>query len=321
MPDKPQNHSVVVGLNAVIIAWDDPVPRFLVRNKHKNINELPFDVFQPLSYRTLEENVRALVDDQAKLELGYIEQLYTFGNRGRDPQEEKGGPRFISIGYLALLLGKAIEESNAFSETNLWKDIYAFFPWEDWREGQPVILSQINEALENWAAKATNDHDKQAKRARIHKLFGKTTKDWNEELVLERYELLYEADLIVESLRDKNQELPFSTGIPMEYDHRRILATGIGRLRSKIKYRPVVFELMPSSFTLLQLQHLVEALSGKKLHKQNFRRLLERTGMLEPTGEVSEQTGGRPAQLYRFRAEIMAERQDPNITLPSLSNS
>ena len=61
----------------------------------------------------------------------------------------------------------------------------------------------------------------------------------------------------------------------MHHDHRRILATGMARLRAKIKYRPAVFELMPPTFTLLQLQVAVEALAGRGLHKQNFRRLIE----------------------------------------------
>ena len=61
----------------------------------------------------------------------------------------------------------------------------------------------------------------------------------------------------------------------MALDHRRILATALGRLRGKLKYRPVVFELLPSAFTLLQLQRVVEALAGVRLHKQNLRRLVE----------------------------------------------
>ena len=64
----------------------------------------------------------------------------------------------------------------------------------------------------------------------------------------------------------------------MVADHRRILATAIARLRGKIKYRPIVFELMPPSFTLLQLQRTVEALAGVRLHKPNFRRLVEQQG-------------------------------------------
>ena len=89
---------------------------------------------------------------------------------------------------------------------------------------------------------------------------------------------------------------------------RRVLATAMGRLRAKLKYRPVVFELMPQSFTLTELQHTVEAISGSHLHKQNFRRLVETTALVEPTGDMTAETGGRPAKLYRFRREVLQER-------------
>jgi hypothetical protein len=101
----------------------------------------------------------------------------------------------------------------------------------------------------------------------------------------------------------------------MAADHRRILATAIGRLRGKIKYRPVVFELMPPAFTLLQLQRTVEALSGVRLHKQNFRRLVEQQGLVEETGGISAATGGRPARLVRFRREVLLERPAPGLRL------
>ena len=91
----------------------------------------------------------------------------------------------------------------------------------------------------------------------------------------------------------------------MAFDHRRMLATAIARLRGKIKYRPVVFELMPPAFTLLQLQRTVEALAGIRLHKQNFRRLAEAQGLVEETGESTTETGGRPARLVRFRREVL----------------
>ena len=100
------------------------------------------------------------------------------------------------------------------------------------------------------------------------------------------------------------------------HDHRRILATGIARLRAKIKYRPVVFELMPESFTLLDLQRAVEALAGLRLHKQNFRRLIEQQGLVEETGKVSTETGGRPAKLMRFRREVLLERAISGARLP-----
>src|SRR6202034_3529966 len=105
-------------------------------------------------------------------------------------------------------------------------------------------------------------------------------------------------------------------GDPMRHDHRRILATGIARLRAKIKYRPVVFELMPDSFTLLRLQRAVEALAGHRLHKQNFRRFIEQQGLVEETGAMSKETGGRPAKLMRFRREVLRERAAAGSKLP-----
>jgi hypothetical protein len=102
----------------------------------------------------------------------------------------------------------------------------------------------------------------------------------------------------------------------MTLDHRRILATALGRLRGKIKYRPVVFELLPAIFTLWQLQRVVEALTGMHLHKQNFRRLVERGGLVEGTGQHDLDTGGRPAERFRFRREVLRERAAPGVGLP-----
>jgi hypothetical protein len=130
-----------------------------------------------------------------------------------------------------------------------------------------------------------------------------------------RYELLYEAGLVTEAERGQKPVLP---GRAMLADHRRILATGIARLRAKIKYRPVVFELMPPAFSLLQLQRSVEALAGRLLHKQNFRRLIEQQELVEETGLSSFETGGRPAKLFRFRQAVLAERAAAGTKLPLL---
>jgi hypothetical protein len=77
-----------------------------------------------------------------------------------------------------------------------------------------------------------------------------------------------------------------------------------------------VFELMPPAFTLLQLQRTVEALAGVRLHKPNFRRLVEQQGLVEETGAVTLDTGGRPARLVRFRREVLTERTAAGISLP-----
>ena len=109
------------------------------------------------------------------------------------------------------------------------------------------------------------------------------------------------------------QMAPLGTG--MIFDHRRILATAIARLRGKMKYRPVVFELMPPSFTLLELQRTVEAISGIRLHKQNFRRLVEGQGLVEGTGKVTALSRGRPAELFQFRREVLRERPAPGVRM------
>ena len=149
-------------------------------------------------------------------------------------------------------------------------------------------------------------------------LFKPQGREFNEENVLERYELLYEAGLVEEALRDgreaaKRRGALAPLGLAMRHDHRRIMATAIGRLRAKMKYRPVIFELMPTLFTLTELQRMVEAISGRHLHKQNFRRLVETSAIVEATGDMSLNTGGRPAALFRFRRDVLQERPAPGL--------
>jgi hypothetical protein len=205
---------------------------------------------------------------------------------------------------------------------------YRFFPWEDWREQRPDILDQIIlPLLDDWAGRSNKPEPGRAlgRRERVRLCFAeglgpRPGRTWDEEKVLDRYELLYEAGLVVEARRDGRAAAlarrPFPTlGEPMRFDHRRILATAIARLRAKLKYRPVIFELMAREFTLTELQRTVEAISGRRLHKQNFRRLVEAAALVEPTGETSTATGGRPAALFRFRGEVVQERPAPGLRL------
>jgi hypothetical protein len=171
--------------------------------------------------------------------------------------------------------------------------------------------------LRRWASAAPDRAAKQERVQRLEINFGDgDERSWNEELVLQRYELLYEAGLVPEAKRRAPDGVAPVFGQPMHHDHRRILATGVARLRTKIKYRPVVFELMPETFTLLRLQRSVEALAGRKLHKQNFRRLIEQQGLVEETGDMSADTGGRPAKLMRFRREVLRQRSVMGARLP-----
>ncbi len=135
---------------------------------------------------------------------------------------------------------------------------------------------------------------------------------------------MYEVGLAAEAWRDgwcSGTERPAALellGCPMAFDHRRMAATALGRLRGKLKYRPVVFELLPATFTLLQLQRVVESLACIGLHKHNLRRLVEKAGLFEGTGRFQSRTGGRPAELFRFRREVLRERRAPGVGLPGL---
>jgi hypothetical protein len=107
-------------------------------------------------------------------------------------------------------------------------------------------------------------------------------------------------------------------GAPMALDDRRILAAALGRLRGKLAYRPVVFDLLPGEFTLLALQRVVEALVGQRLHKQNFRRMLATSELLEPTGRTEHSPRGRPAELFHFRREVLRAKPQAGVALPTM---
>ena len=311
---------IEVGLTAAIVAVEAEEPRILVAADPKSETRagLPFGPFDPLSHRTFEIGLREWVAAQTALSVGYVEQLYTFGDRGRHARPDDTGMHMISVGYLALTRmsdnAAALRAAGATFEP--W---YRFFPWEDWRDGRPGILDQtIVPLLEQWAKTGKADRARPlGRRERLRHCFAAGGSPWDEEKVLDRYELLYEAGLVEEARRDgrdaahRGKLAPL--GEPMRFDHRRILATAIARLRAKLKYRPVVFELMPDEFTLTELQRTVEAISGRHLHKQNFRRLVESAALVEPTGETSTATGGRPAAMFRFRRDVVQERPAPGL--------
>jgi hypothetical protein len=309
MSESRVPHVVSIGLSAAIVSMQDERPRVLAVHHPGDIDDaLPFGPFDPLRHRTLEGGLRSWVKEQTYLDLGYAEQLYTFGDRGRHLVSAGEGPRVVSVGYLALT--RAASELKA--PDTLWRDWYGFFPWEDWRKARPPIIDEtILPALKLFAKGA------EPQRERVRMCFGTEGTGWDEERVLERYELLYEAGLVQEAARDgrANAHGDAVLGGGMVFDHRRILATAIARLRGKMKYRPVVFELMPPAFTLLELQHTVEAISGVRLHKQNFRRLVEAQGLVEGTGKASALARGRPAELFRFRREVLRERPAPGVRL------
>lgn len=301
--------AISVDLCAVVIGVEAGAPRVLtVQPERRQPAALPAGPLHP-EHRTLERGLRSWVERQTMQPLGYVEQLYTFGDLDRFGQS---GPacRPLSVAYLALVRDAQPPDVTA----SPWHDWYDYLPWEDRRRGR-AALEAMAARLQAWAEAAGSAPETRRRLERLRLAFGDGG-EWDNERVLERYELAYEAGLVAEALRDRGIAIGgLPPSIVMALDHRRILATAIGRLRAKIKYRPVLFELMPPTFTLLELQRTAEAISGTLLHKQNFRRLVESGGLVEEAPGLSKATGGRPARLMRFRSEVALERPAPGLRM------
>ena len=159
---------------------------------------------------TLEVAVRRELLEETGLEPAYVEQLYTFGDIGRDPRG-----RTFTVAYLTLV------------------------------RPQDVTVR-------------AGDDAKEARWFRV-------------------------------------DQLP-----ALAFDHDKILAYGLERLRSKVRWRPVGIELLPEKFTLTDLQRVYEAILNKPLDKANFRKKVLKLGVLKDTGKKAEAPGRPPASLYRF---------------------
>lgn len=251
-------------------------------------------------HTSLQAGVRAFAADQTGHRLDYVEQLYTFADLGRGQHDH----RTISISYLGL--------TRETRRADDWQSLTSLLPWEDQRDPSAAMLvDDVAAALQPWAEREDPDE----RQRRIAHLFGRDERPWRPELALQRYELLWEAGLVGES-PEATADTPW-TGPRMMWDHRRILATGLSRLRTKLQYAPLVAELMPEEFSLGQLQDVVEALVGQSVHTQNFRRSIQQDRLVEATERVVR-TGGRPAQLHRFRREVVEDRRQVGTKAPIL---
>lgn len=108
---------------------------------------------------------------------------------------------------------------------------------------------------------------------------------------------------------------PMSELPPLAFDHGRILSYALDRLRNKLEYTTVGFQLLPATFTLSELQRVYEAILGRALDKRNFRRKLGLLEILTPLNEYRA-SGRRPAQLYRFSQRQFEKLKDKGILFP-----
>jgi hypothetical protein len=306
-----------VGLTAVVLSVRQEQPVALV-TQAASVSpptpqwRLPGGLFSPTEQPSLEAAVREVVLEKAGRELGYVEQLLTdyspFDERPGSTNSSNGTvdvSRQLSVSYLALSRADTVPLAGVAR----WLDCYELLPWEDFRGGRPSVLPHhILPGLEAWCNGANEDEQAStgetpmSRRERVAVSFGLSGRSWDDQRVVDRFDLVMEGGL-----------LPGGAPSTLTPCDLRLVAAGLGRLRAKIRYRPVVFELLPPEFTLFELQRTVEAVLGPTLHKQNFRRLVEGTGLVEPTGDVRNNTGGRPAKTFRFRREVLLERPAPGV--------
>src|SRR5690606_33986672 len=186
------SRAITANLVAVLAAVTNGQPRVLTTRDACALPSGPLEQ----SHRSLQAGLRAWVEQQTHHPLGYVEQLYTFADRDR-VDEEGGECSFISISYLGLTREQATDEVGDAG----WQSWYRYFPWEDHRAGVPSIIPDvIRPALLKWAKQGSPEL--QAMREeRVAITFGLQEDTWNEDMVLQRYELVYEAGLVPEARR------------------------------------------------------------------------------------------------------------------------
>lgn len=317
LPGVPVAEAVALNLCAVVLAMRDDEPVVgLIRNGGSDAASLPCGPFAPSEHGSLKEGLASIVEKATGLRIAHSHALGTFGD-GVLPQPMGDAPPvhalpLVSLCYLSLLPPDRAEDRGALT----WAGWYDIFPWEDFRNGKPRCLPDVIEpALAEWSQAACDTVLAPASLSRSQRIriaFGADGRGWDEEKVVERYDILAEAGLVGDGAKPG---LGRALWNPALGHHARVLASAIADLRRSIKSRPDVFELMPELFTLFELQKTVEGILGPHLHKQNFRRLVEGEGLVEQTSEYRQRTGGRPARLYRFRRSVLLERPAPGVRL------
>ncbi len=211
-----------VAADAIVFGYSkaDGVSVLLIQRKYepfKNSWAIPGGFV--LENESLEEAVKRELLEETGIEVNYLEQLYTFGNPGRDPRQ-----RIISVAYFGL-----------------------------------VKTSQYREL------KASTDAEN-AKWFSIKKIPS------------------------------------------LAFDHKQILTVAIDRLRAKIRYQPIGFELLDKKFPFSDLEKLYMALLDKEINRRNFSKKILSFGFLEETGELSRPEGkGRPSKMYQFNQKRYKE--------------
>ncbi|VYT63514.1 NUDIX domain-containing protein [Clostridium tertium] len=215
----------------------------------------------------LDEAALRVLRNETNIENIYMEQLYTFGEVNRDPRT-----RVISSSYMALVDSSSLSIKAGHNEEDAcWFDV-------DYK-----LLEENDLALEN------GDSFEEIVEIKL----------WN------NIEELYAKVRIVENLDGRvRREIIESTGLA--FDHGKIIEYAISRLRNKIEYTSLAFNLMPELFTLTELQKVYEIIQGKELLAAAFRRKI--SNMVIETDKFTKDVGHRPSKLFKYNTSWKRNR-------------
>ena len=146
----PADQGVRIGLSVVVMALKDRRAVVLTTQGEDGARALPFGPFDPVRDRTFERALRDFVTEQTGFRLGFVEQLYTFGDAGRaTPRATPAADqrREVSVGYLALTPDAAEGQTH----DARWDAVFDIFPWEDRRTDNPALRAALSQGLALWA--------------------------------------------------------------------------------------------------------------------------------------------------------------------------
>ena len=175
----------------------------------------------------------------------------------------------------------------------------------------PGSFVQMTESLEDAAARALRD-ETGVQDVYMEQLFtfGDPDRDPRTRVITVAYfALVPYTDVLLEEVGDTAVTAWHSVFSlpPLAFDHANILEYALQRLRYKLEYTSVGFQLLPDEFTLTELQKAYEIILEEQLDKRNFRRKILSAEILEETGNKKQDGEGRPAKLYRYRDDAVAE--------------
>lgn len=225
----------------------------------------------------LDEAAYRELKEETNVEEGYLEQLYTFGDVDRDPRL-----RVISCAYMSLIDASRVElKASSDAKEAKWFD---------------VTYRLIEEHKTHFEE---NEHRPKGYHLEsVYELVLRSTDTENQEIITIQATIKEIKD-VTGRLIQKDLEI-VSEGATA-FDHSKIIAYGIQRLRSKLEYADIAFHLMPEKFTLTDLQKVYETILDKELFKANFRRKI--APMVKETNETTQNLGHRPSQFFSFNTE------------------